>query len=405
MSSEEKQLEIRENVLNSEKDKKEEVASSSIYHYMKSHPGSLAALISAIIATISFVLNAALYRKTSAYLKFWGFNAENITVDSGNQIYVVALSFVFLLAMGGLTYFLCQTFHVFQKRANVLLYLRMDSKYACREILKLRIGMVGVLLGAWLCKKRGATKKQIDEINADVADQKSRIDALSQRIKARQKTLWLLRRSNVIMLLPSLLMAYGLLLLLIGLSGVTEELRAVIRYPELALSIVVLSLIGFVYLLVRFEFRAEKRKIRKAFKRDYESAYRAIEELSEQNNKQYPMVQMIKGTAGDIFNNRMVGILVLLLVVTLLIAFSAFSTPDKSTTSQKTTFSVVSIEGQDYVITYTCGTTYYLNQADVNCDEKTIVVSTTNQRIITSEDMKYDIVKFESVKIESEQEG
>ena len=263
MSSEEKQLKIRENVLNSEKDKKEEVASSSIYHYMKSHPGSLAALISAIIATISFVLNAALYRKTSAYLKFWGFNAENITVDSGNQIYVVALSFVFLLAMGGLTYFLCQTFYVFQKRANVLLYLRIDNRHMLREILKLRIGTMVVSVGTWFYKKIGTHTKQIDYLKTSIVEQKRRLAELSSRVKARRKTLRLLWRNNVITLLPSLLIAYGLLLLFTSLTRASQELKVSIRYPIAALSIVVLLLIGFLYCVVHLEFGAERRKIRK----------------------------------------------------------------------------------------------------------------------------------------------
>lgn len=404
MSCEEKQLESQETVQNSTEEKKD-VHNSSIYHYLKAHPGSLTALISATIATISFVLNAALYRRTSAYLRFWGFNADNVNIENGSQIYVVALAFVFCLAMGGLTYFLCQTFHVFQKRANVLLYLRIDNRYTLREILKLRIGMVGISLGVWFYKKRGAPQKQIDEIKANVADQKRRLDELSARIKERRKTLWLLRRSNAIMLLPSLLIAYGLLLLLISLTGVAEELRSVISYPELVLSIFVLILIGFVYCLVRFEFRTERRKIKKAFKKDYESAYKMIEELAEQDKEQYPVVQMIKSNAEELFTNRTIALLVLLLVVTLLIAFSAFSTADENTTSQKTTFSVVSIEEQEYVITYTCGTTYYLNQSEVNYEENTIVVSTVNQRVIVAEDMRYDVVKFESVKIESGQEG
>lgn len=404
MSCEEKQLGSQENVQNPAEEKKKSTHSSSIYHYLKAHPGSFAALISATIATISFVLNAALYRRTSAYLKYWGFNAENINIENGNQIYVVALAFVFFLAMGGLTYFLCQTFHVFQKRANVLLYLRIDNRYTLREILKLRIGMVIVSFGARFCKKRD-TQRQNDEIKAHVADQRRRLNELSARIKARQKTLWLLRCNNLVALLPSLLMAYGLLLLLIGLTGVTEELRTVIPYPELVLSIFVLLLIGLVYCLVRFEFRAERREIKKAFKKDYESAYKKIEELAERDNKQYPVVQIIKSKAEELFNNRMVALLSLLLVISLLFAFSAFSTADDYTTSQKTTFLVVNIEDQDYVITYTCGTTYYLNQAEVNYEDNVIAVSTVNQRVLVSEDMRYDVVSFETVKIDSGQGG
>lgn len=390
MSCEEKQTENQETIHNPIVEQIA-VRGASIYHYMKNHPGSFAALISAIVAIISFVLHAALYRRTSAYLRFWGFNADNVNIENGNQIYVVALAFVFCLAMGGLTYFLCQTFHVFQKRANVLLYLRIDNKYTLREILKLRIGMVVVSVGAWFYKKRGASQKQIDEIKENVADQQSRLDELTTRIKARQKTLWHLRRSNAIMLLPSLLIAYGLLLLLIGLTGVAHELRAVMPYPELVLSIFVLILICFVYCLVRFEFRKERRKIKKAFKKDYESAYKMIEELADQDKEQYPMMQMIKSNAGELFTNKA-------------IAFSAFSTADDNTTSKKTTFSVVNVEGQDYVITYTCDTTYYLNEARINAEENTIIVSKERQRVIVSDDIRYSVVQFTSVQIESGQE-
>lgn len=217
--------------------------------------------------------------------------------------------------------------------------------------------------------------------------------------------MWLLRRSNVIMLLPSLLIAYGLLLLFVGLTGITEELKSIIDYPELALGIVVLIPIVLVYWIIRFIFRSERREIRKAFKKDYESAYKMIEELAEQEKDQYPVVQMIKSKAGELFSNRTIALLVLLLVVTLFFAFSEFSAVDEDTTSQKTAFSIVNIDEQDYVITYVSGTTYFLNQAEVNYEENAIAISTTNQRVIVSEDMRYEVVRFESVKIEKEQKG
>jgi hypothetical protein len=404
MSYEEKRLESQETVLSSSVEKKN-VNGSSIYRYLKAHPGSLAALISATIATISFVLNAALHRKISAYLSYWGFNSNNINIETGYQIYVIALAFVLCLAIGGLTWFLCQTFYVFQKRANVLLYLRIDNRYTFVEILKLRVDVLRLSVGVWFCAKRGIKGKAVDDIKANVVDCRSRLKELSAKIKSRKRTLWLLRCSNVITLLPSLLIVYGLSLLLMSLTDISEKLKAIIPYPVLALSVVVLLLIGLVYYAVRFEFGAERKRIKKAFKNDYESAYKTIEELAEQSNKQYPVMQIVKSKAEELFNNRVIAILAILLVVSLLFAFSSFSVPDEDTISGKKTFLVVNIEGQDYVITYICGTTYYLNQAEVNYGDNTIVISTMNQRVIVSEDMRYGVVKFESVKIESGQEG
>ena len=134
---------------------------SSIYYYLKEHPGFFTALIPALVAVIAFVLNAAVYRRISTYLSFWGFNAENVQIELENQIYILALVFVFIIAMAGVSLFLNQTLNAFQKYENDLLILRITNKYVCREIQKLRVSTFGVQILIWSCEKRELTRKRL----------------------------------------------------------------------------------------------------------------------------------------------------------------------------------------------------------------------------------------------------
>ena len=404
MDCNEKPVEAQETEVNLKDNKCNAANSASIYHYMIAHPGSFAAGVSAIVAGIAFVLNAALYRRISAYLRFWGFNADNISIEIGNQIYVIALAFVFCFALAGITWFLCQTFHVFQKRSIALFSLSLDNKYMRREVVKLRIGALINSICVWFCERMGARGEQIEKQKTILAEQKCRLDELSSRITSRLKSLWILRINNAKLLLPSLLIAYGLSFLLMGLTGIPEKLKATVRYPEIALCLVVLFLVALVYWVVRFEFRAERRKIKQKLKKDHDSAYEMIEKMAEESTKRYPVEQLIKSTADELLNNRTIALVAVMLIGSLAYAFTMFSNVDTESTIDKKMFSIVDVDGTKYTITYNCDTTYYLNEVEIDDKQSAIDVFTSKQRIIVSDDIIYDILEFSAVVVDPKQE-
>ena len=400
MGCEEKVQENQDTEQNKEALLAEPTDRSSIYHYMKEHPGFFTALMSALVAVIAFVLNAAEYRRISSYLGYWGFNAENIQIDAGNHIYILALVFVFIIALSGVVLFLNQTFTVFQKQENVLLYLKISEKNLSYEILKVRFGNLCWRCLIWFYRKRGADVNQVAELDGQRLAQNARLDALKERIKSRQKTIRLLRTTNFIRLVPSLLIAYGLLLLLLNLAGNTDALKTSIRYPTLGLCFFVLILMEIMYCVVRFETRSERRDIKKKLKNDEEGAAAKIEKLAEENKKRYPVEWIFKSKAEELFNNKTIILAVVLVVVCLAYAFAIFSDASEAETVAKKTFSVLDVDGQTYVITYNSDTTYYLNKAEIGRDRNSIRIYTQKQRIVVSDDMVYDIVEFNSVEVD-----
>ena len=401
MDCEEKVQEIQDIEENKEALLGEATDGSSIYHYMKEHPGFFTALMSALVAVIAFVLNAAEYRRISSYLGYWGFNAENIQISTGSHIYILALVFVFIIALSGVALFLNQTFTVFQNQENVLFYLRIADKNLCREILKIRFDNLWLRFLIWFYSKKGVDVNRIAELNGQMLAQNARLDTLKEQTKSRQRTIRLLRTTNFIRLLPSLLIAYGLLLLLLNLAGITDALKASIRYPTLGLCIFVLILMGIMYCIVRIETRSERKNIKKMLKNDVKGAAEKIEKLAEENRKRYPAEWIFKSKAEDLFNNKTIILTTVLVVMCLAYAFAIFSDPSEDTTVTKKTFSVVDMDGQKYVITYNSDTTYYLNEAEIDSNQNSIKIYTKKQRVIASDDMVYDIVEFNSVEVDS----
>lgn len=266
MDCEEKVQEIQDIEENMEALLGEATDGSSIYHYMKEHPGFFTALMSALVAVIAFVLNAAEYRRISGYLKCWGLNAGIMQIDAGNHIYILAFAFVFIIALAGVILFLNQTFNVFQKQENVLLYLRIADRYLRHKMLKIRLDNLRLQLSIWFYSKKDADVNRIAELKRRMHEQNLRLDELKEEVKSRQKTIGMLKRKNVIRLVPSLFITCGLLLLLLGLTSVTDELKVSVRYPNLVLCIFVLILIGLMYYVARFENSAERKRIKKMLK-------------------------------------------------------------------------------------------------------------------------------------------
>lgn len=104
------------------------------------------------------------------------------------------------------------------------------------------------------------------------------------------------------------------------------------------------------------------------------------------------------------FNNKTLTLIALLVIVCLFYAFAIFSDASEATTVSKRIYSVVDIDGQEYVITYSCDTTYYLNKAEIDSDQNSINIYTKKQRVVASNDMMYDIVEFNSVRVDPQME-
>ena len=377
----------------------ETIDGSSIYHYMKEHPGFFAALVSALVAIVAFVLNAAVYRRISAYLSYWGFNAESVQIKTENHIYILALSFVLIMALAGVTLFLNLTLNVFQKQENVLFYLKAANKYVRYEVLKLRFKSWGLRFLAWYCCKKDADGKRVAKLQQDLQEQNVRLVELKERTKTRRKTIRKLRSANLIRLLPSLLIAYGLMLLLLQMTGITNDLKAIVRYPQLALCLFVAILVSLMYFVVRFESRVERKRIKKMLSNNDESEAIKIEEYAEQNGKSYPAERIFKSKAEELFSNKAITFVVLFIIACIVYAFFAFSTVAEETTLSKKAFSVVDVDGQQYVITYACENTYYLNEIEINTAQNKIDIFIKKQRIIVSDDLVYEILAFSSVEV------
>lgn len=400
MEYEEKVREVQDTGEEQQASQVEVADDASIYHYMKEHPGFLAAVISAIIAVIAFVLNAAEYRRISSYLNYWGFNVENIQIETGSHIYVLVLTFVFIIALAGVALFLNQSLTVFQKQENVLFYLRMSDKYLRREIAKVRFDNYGIQFWISFCSKKGADRKKIAELETKLHEQNHRLEDLKERTKSSQKTIRSLRKYNLIRLLPSLFITWGLLLLLLGLAGFTDDLKASIRYPYIGLCIVVVILMGLMYGVVCFENRAERKRIKQLLKSDDKEAAIHIEELAERNRKCYPAEWIFRSNVEELLKNKTITGIAVFIIVCLAYTFAIFCDPGDTTTISRRTFSVVDVDGQKYVITYNCDTTYYLNEAEIDSDRNSINIYTKKQRVVASDDMVYDIVEFNSVEVD-----
>ena len=377
---------------------RKEQDSMSCFNYMKEHSGFFAACVSAFVAVAAFLFNATLYRKIGGYLEYWGFRVENVDIVYNNQIYVLVGVMVFCLVSLGISWFLGKTFYVYQQHADIRYYLVLAVRYLrCDSImLKLSVWWIGVRVR--LMTWRFGKGKRLRELENNNADTKEKTKRVSEKLKITRKKLRKIRITNILKMLPSILIANLMMVLVFMLFAVFENSVRVIEAVIVAM-LFTLSYDLLMFIMVKFEFaqRLERKKTKQKIKRDPEEAYALIDELATKIYDQYPAESIVKSKFVELFTNRRIVVAILAMAFSLLYVFLFIPSNIDDITTKKSEFSVVNIDEQEYAIIYTSGNTYYLDMAEVNLEHNVISIDTSKQRIIVSNDMSYEVAKFKSV--------
>lgn len=98
MSTETETVEVQEEIKTSS-DSASVENQYKIFDYFKEHTGLLVACVSALVATMSFVLNFAVGRMNYAYLTYWDIGALHANVGNQNELYTVVCSMLYFLSL------------------------------------------------------------------------------------------------------------------------------------------------------------------------------------------------------------------------------------------------------------------------------------------------------------------
>lgn len=378
-----------------ENEKRDGSEDSKVYDYLKEHPSVLIACVSAIVAAGTFIMNAVIYYIDSRYFQFWGYEINQCDYKNPNQIYIIAITFVFLVAI-----------NLFQRHSNNIISVYFDrtawihiEKKMLRVLSKLSTEQKKSIKSARSdLKKTGNKKKPKEHGTISCNDYERQIREHLSRIKGLRKKLkhekWIMIRQLIVPLIPPASIIFLVSIVFfsaVGTAKLTPGLNVLfsLTYVFILLCLAFFSLYGIKRLTLIH--RTSKCKD------NYCELEQLLDKTTEDHNKEYPTSNWKNIRIKDILKGsqiRIVALSALGLLITYYVVNSLFTT---SIQSSRKVFPVCYVDETPYIIVYQSSNTYYLNQSEISDGQITIDVR--SHRVINSDDVTFISTEFEKVTI------
>lgn len=334
--------------------------------------------ISAMVMIVTFIINYAIYLRTSSILAYWGVDSLNIDMNNANFIYMFVGAFVYYMMIMFIQPFIlnsCETYVEEMKSNYYILYFRKHIKKETKKYKK-------------ILKKKKEKGDEYIEIQRYLKEIKNNIKE-SKKIskKIRKKICKKLIVSLIIAFLGLTIASIVLILFLVKNFSFLSMLFASIISASITMGITVVS----VYLLIRWPINKKIKKELFENKWDLET----VLESDESMYYEYPIDKIINLNYKELFRDKALISLILQIVIGVIFLIVLVYPSSVNDMQKKQEFAIVKEGEKDYVIIYNNDNCYYLIEAII--DNKTITVDTTKQSVVIREQIAYENMKFESV--------
>ena len=340
----------------------------SIYNYLKKTPAVLIALVSGIVAILSFIISYAEYIQISHVLTYWNVDPSAVSGSNKQLFYTFCFAIIFLLI------------HII---ANILIIRTVSYFSPISEIRKRIKNQISKL------KNKNAAPQN----NAPTGDSGNPVNEPLKVLNEYQKRLKKCKIKfqesfNSVLYLTIIF----ILLFISTYAFYLTDFRS--ANDNMSLNAFLYSVVQFVlyYLTARL---SRHFSVKSAIKQHPEQTndFSIIEtKLSKLESSTGPTT---KHTIKSFFSNNTILVIIfnalIVIVLLFLLIFGAKTTPAKK-------FKSVDIDGVKYMAVYTNSETMVLEEAVINGN--TVKILTNKQMIIPISGVKYEIVEFESVEKE-----
>lgn len=349
----------------------------SFFDYLKKNPAVAIAIVTGFVAVFSFITNMAVFLYEKMYLLYWEIDSTYIVSGSTNMVYTVlsslALSVAVLLSLFVVNQIYCKNADdiSFCYYCKLLVNrIRSDSRrlrWRCCKLLFKSIFFKGRR------KDRSEIKKIINNCNERIKSGKALIKPYVKRCNKRAALCFVL---------------VFIVLFIIGFV-MYMTLPDYIGFSDKVLLALFTSLMPAVKVIIESaKSNVNKKQIRELAKKDYDSDIKLNEEALKECYKKY---KPFEPTANDTFIS--VSLAVCWMLISVLIIFSVFG---YLTASFKNTFEIMEKDLISYAVIYKNTDFVILEQVEEN--DGTLVVFTSEQTIEKYSKMTYELRSFENVK-------
>ena len=363
--------------------------SYSIYNYLIKTPSILIAIVSGLLAIISFLINYAVYKQNVHYLQYWNVDPSVISNSNKQLFYTFCISIVFLLISTGVSAMIASAY---SNNTPIYEYIRR-SKIKLSELKKknaVNIKACRLLKKSYIKHPASTNEEFAHEIenneyyksSKDLLIEINRLKKdLSKYRKKLQKPLWRRLITAYIILFISVIVY-----MLVIINGFQAG------WYKGFISVFFITTVQFIFncLINRLTYGALARKRIKENPNSEEVFSKLDNELSE---IQFPFEKLSKHGIKSLFSN--VSIIIIIIGIIITAVFLNFAPLFDTSARMNKQFKCVTIDEVQYISVYTDAETMVLEKVEI--DDGKVIVYTKNQMIVPTKGINYEVISFESV--------
>ena len=361
-----------------------------IFGYFKDRTGFLIACVSAFVAIMSFVVRFAIGRMNYAYLEYWNLPTLYANTNNQNEMHLVVCTLLYILAIMLIHALLSKTSSAYRAYNKLQTTMTQQINRAkklqrkARKEIRICTNLVDKLSPEE--KESEATQKVQTDIKKTKEDVIFLQEAIAQERKLRKLVrIWITLNVGGVVLSSFLI---GLLFILLIQTTITSEV--VVQSSKVVALIILLELMAY-FLPAYWSTRCSKKQ--------YENMDIAkfVEEMNPEKIPSFPIDSVTEKGFKSVFSDKQLkkaGAQIAIVTVILLVLMPVLG---NMSAKLKEDFPIYTDNSGTYAVVYFSGSTVFMEES--TCQDCEIVIDTSKQRIVTTDDLSYNMVSFDNVTV------
>lgn len=367
----------------------------SIFRYLKEHTTLTITCVSATVAVTSFLFHYAIILHNITYLKYWNIDTIYMIKDHSIQIYTVFAAFVYCLILLGVHFLLSNTSDVYR--------LNNKSISAVKKFLKQHTTTIRQTKKNRKLSKKLLSKAAKNSSSYKVAQQRlaklqrqidNLVDDLTKNRSLLRAGVKVLRQHIAKHIIVTFAVAFVLCIL--GNLFLCINLQTPMTIKELLRLPLITILMDFIIYFIPAYLATSPRKVDVSDTTDF------IQALNEDKAPRFPIEKISFQSFTTNFHNRTITLLILQYIISIFLCLTMFYIFGSSSAAQKTDFPILYENEQIYAIVYNNGQHVIMEPAVIT--DNTLNINTSIQRILSVDDIYYEIQTFDTVVLASDTE-
>ncbi len=347
----------------------------SYYNYIKSHPASLIAILSAFATIITFIAQLMTYIYSKNTLEYWGFSISYASLSGDSLLYSAMSAIIYSVVLSIAAIWFTKTSDVYIERKKYYLSIKYVIK-KLRSMVKDKLNTIKEME-----KKPFVDHRKLREVKDSVLETQTKlIDVKADTIKELHTARW----TFLAHLIPILVLSTIASLLLSLIFKQSMNLWSSV------LCILIIQLLTFIVLY----YTEEKTKFKKRQIKEQVDTIEPSELLEQLEIRMaYPLENVVSKKIS--IKNSSFFMVLFNIFITSIVFITSVGLSIKGTESNRKTFEIVSLGTETYAMVYHDENTFFLEQADIS--DATLTIYTNRQRIINSSDVEFTVYTFDDV--------